>query len=105
MVKNMPESCFELYLKDLVDQPTIAFESQINKEKNQVVQHSVKIKRQESSNMNKKNNNQIKKDKMMRSKNIDNGGMFLNMVSPVPLRPKKKKKNSANTTNKVSPKP
>ncbi|OIT34097.1 PREDICTED: uncharacterized protein LOC109205145 [Nicotiana attenuata] len=108
MVKNMPESCYELSLKDLVEQPTTTFQSQenclMNKEKNQ---DRVKIKRQESGNMNnkKKKNDQIKKAKMMRSRSLDNGGLFLKMVSPVPLRPKRKKKNTANTTNKVSPKP
>ncbi|XP_009777713.1 uncharacterized protein [Nicotiana sylvestris] len=99
MVKNMPESCYELSLKDLVEQPTTSFQSQenclMNKEKNQVVQHRVKIKRQESSNMNKK-----KKNQMMKSRSLDNGGLFLKMVSPVPLRSKRK----TNTTNKVSPK-
>ncbi|XP_009630222.1 uncharacterized protein LOC107801673 [Nicotiana tabacum] len=97
MVKNMPESCYELSLKDLVEQPTTATQVNclINKEKNQVVQHRVKIRK----------NDQIKKAKMMRSNSIDNGGLFLKMVSPVPLRSKRKKKNSANTTNKVSPKP
>ncbi|KAF3634976.1 putative acetolactate synthase 1, chloroplastic-like [Capsicum annuum] len=97
MVKNMPESCFELSLKDLVEQPK-SFESQEeclvnnNREKKQVVQN-IKIK-----------NDQIRKAKMMRSKSIENGGVFLKMVSPVSLRSKKKKNVSANTT-RVSPKP
>lgn len=101
MVKNMPESCYELSLKDLVEQPTQE-NYLMNKEKNQ---DRVKIKRQERGNMNRKYNDQIKKAKMMRSKSIDNGGLFLKMVSPVPFRSKRKHKNSANATNKVSPKP
>ncbi|XP_055832607.1 uncharacterized protein LOC129901449 [Solanum dulcamara] len=100
MVKKMPESCFELSLKDLVEQPK-SFESQeeclinnINREKNQAVQNRVKIK-----------NEQIRKAKMMRSKSIENGGVFLKMVSPVSFRSKKKEKNSSANTTSVSPKP
>lgn len=100
MVKNMPESCFELSLKDLVEQPK-SFESQeeclINnsREKKHVVQNIRK-------------NDQIRKAKMMRSKStIENGGLFIKMVSPVSLRSnkKKKKKNSSANTTRVSPKP
>lgn len=102
IVKNMPESCFELSLKDLVEQPK-SFESQeeslisTNREKNQDVQNRVNIKK----------NDQIRKAKMMmRSKSIENGGVFIKMVSPVSLRSKKKKnKNSSANTNRVSPKP
>ncbi|CAN4097572.1 unnamed protein product [Withania somnifera] len=92
MVKNMPESCFELSLKDLVEHPK-SFESQ----EDQVVQNRVNIKKID----------QIKKAKMMRSKSIESGGIFLKMVSPVSLRSKKKKtkKNSSVNTNRVSPKP
>ncbi|KAK6786962.1 hypothetical protein RDI58_015487 [Solanum bulbocastanum] len=100
MVKNMPESCFELSLKDLVEQ-TKSFESQeeclinSNREKNQAVM---------KSRVNIKKNEQIRKAKMMmRSKSIENGGVFIKMVSPVSLRSKKKNP-SANTT-RVSPKP
>lgn len=103
MVKNMPESCFELSLKDLVEQ-TKSFESQkeclinSNREKNQaVMQNRVNIKK----------NEQIKKAKMMmRSRSIENGGVFIKMVSPVSLRSKKtKKKNPSANTTRVSPKP
>ncbi|XP_060214774.1 uncharacterized protein LOC132641714 [Lycium barbarum] len=99
MVKNMPESCFELSLKDIVEQPK-ALESQekclINREKNQVVQNRVNIKK----------NDQIRKAKLMRSKSVENGGLFLKMVSPVSLRSnKKKKKNSSANTTRASPKP
>ncbi|KAJ8558000.1 hypothetical protein K7X08_004766 [Anisodus acutangulus] len=102
MVKNMPESCFELSLKDLVEHPK-SFESQenclVNKEKNKVVQNRVKIKK----------NDDIRKAKMMRSKStIENGGLFLKMVSPVSLGSNKKKKNKKNSSvniTRVSPKP
>lgn len=92
MVKNMPESCFELSLKDLVEHPK-SFESQ----EDQVVQNRGNIKK----------NDQIRKAKMMRSKSIENGGVFLKIVSPVSLRSnkKKKKKNSSVNTTRVSPKP
>ncbi|XP_004242054.1 uncharacterized protein [Solanum lycopersicum] len=103
MVKNMPESCFELSLKDLVEQ-TKSFESQeeclinSNSEKNQaMIQKRVNIKK----------NEQIRKAKMMmRSKSIENGGVFIKMVTPVSLRSKKtKNKNSSVNTTRVSPKP
>ncbi|MCD9560083.1 hypothetical protein HAX54_018524 [Datura stramonium] len=97
MVKNMPESCFELSLKDLVEQPK-SFESQ----------EECLINNNRVVNINKKND-QIRKAKMMRSKSsIENGGLFIKMVSPVSLRSNKKKKkknNSSANTTRVSPKP
>jgi len=50
MVKNMPSSCFDLSLKDFVEQPK-SFEYQEeclidnNREKNQVMQNRVNIKK------------------------------------------------------------
>ncbi|KAK4370480.1 hypothetical protein RND71_009955 [Anisodus tanguticus] len=98
MIKNMPESCFELSLKDLVEHPK-SFESQencfINKEKNKVAKNRVKIKK----------NDEIRKAKMMRSKSIESGGLYLKMVSPVSLRSNKKKNKKNLTVNitRVSP--
>ncbi|CAK9153991.1 unnamed protein product [Ilex paraguariensis] len=106
MVKRMPESSYELSLKDLVEQqPRIeAPEECLLQEKefdDEVVHQRVKVKRQES----KRNE---KKTKMMRNASFDHGGgLFLKMVFPISFGSKKKKKNSSvtNTCAKVSPKP
>ncbi|XP_009758420.1 uncharacterized protein LOC107801301 [Nicotiana tabacum] len=116
MVKNMPESCYELSLKDLVEQNRVLESDQeeclINKvEENftsttspeqEVVQQRVKsIQRQES------NSNKNKKGKMITSESFENQSLFLKMFFPISLESKKKNlKNSPKTTNtKVSPKP
>ncbi|KAJ8555750.1 hypothetical protein K7X08_013246 [Anisodus acutangulus] len=119
MVKNMPESCYELSLKDLVEKNEVLESDQeeclINKEEEnitstttdqeqQVVQQRVKsIKRQESS---RKNDHQ-KKGKMIRSESFEDRRLFLKMFFPISLESKKKQqmKNSPKTTTKVSPKP
>lgn len=98
MVKNMPESSFELSLKDLVEHPK-SFESEQeflmnNRERKQAVQKRVTVKK----------NDQIRKAKMMmRSKSVENGGVFIKMFPPVSLR--SKRKNSSVNTTRVSPKP
>ncbi|KAJ8526906.1 hypothetical protein K7X08_029383 [Anisodus acutangulus] len=118
MVKNMPESCYELSLKDLVEKNEVLESDQeeclINKEEEnitstttdqeqQVVQQRVKsIKRQESS---RKNDHQ-KKGKMIRSESFEDRRLFLKMFFPISLESKKKQmKNSPKISTKVSPKP
>ncbi|XP_060207094.1 uncharacterized protein LOC132634929 [Lycium barbarum] len=115
MVKNMPESCYELSLKDLVEKNEVLESDQekclINKEEEnitsttndqepQVVQQRVKsIKRQESTSKNKRG-------KMIRSESFEDRRLFLKMLCPISLESKKKQmKNSPKTTRKVSPKP
>ncbi|XP_009604024.1 protein gar2-like [Nicotiana tomentosiformis] len=128
MVKNMPESCYELSLKDLVEQNTVLESEQeeclISKEEGnftsttspeqQVVQQRVKsIQRQESSSnsssKNKSNsskNDHQKKGKMIRNESFENQRLFLKMFFPISLESKKKQnKYSPKTTTKVSPKP
>ncbi|KAL3845475.1 hypothetical protein ACJIZ3_002878 [Penstemon smallii] len=92
MVKNMPESSYELSLKDLVEHQKI--ESQIPQSLQQ--RGVVKVKRQESK-TNEKN--------VMRSGSFETKGMFLNMVIPFSLKSKKKKNFVSNSSGKVSPKP
>ncbi|XP_009783248.1 uncharacterized protein LOC107768794 [Nicotiana tabacum] len=115
MVKNMPESCYELSLKDLVEQNTVLESEQeeclINKVEENftsttspeqvVVQQRVKsIQRQES------NSNENKKGKMIRNESFENQRLFLKMFFPISLESKKKQnKYSPKTTTKVSPKP
>ncbi|KAF3683029.1 putative serine/threonine-protein kinase RIO1-like [Capsicum annuum] len=103
MVKNMPESCYELSLKDLVEKNDQE-QCLINKEEGsftstndhqeQVVQQRVRsIKRQESSNMNG--------DQKKRKESFEDKGSFLKVFFPIPP----KVKNSTKTSGtKVSPK-
>ncbi|KAI3464589.1 hypothetical protein Pfo_021252 [Paulownia fortunei] len=102
MVKNMPESSYELSLKDLVEHHRI--ETQAPQAGDGSLKHNqslhqravAKVKRQES----KKNDRNV-----MRSGSFENKGLFLNMVFPFSLKPKKKNKFASNTSGKVSPKP
>lgn len=111
MIKNMPESCYELSLKDLVEKNSILESNQeeclINKEEEKenlastisqehvVMQQRVKsIKTQES------------KGEMIRNESFEERGCCLKMFFPIPLDPKKKQQMKKSTkTTKVSPKP
>lgn len=112
IVKNMPESCYELSLKDLVEQPSVDTQEEcLLREKNYDDDHDqqevvaahqrVNIRRLESKKNDKKSNRS-----MMRSGSMDNRGLFLKMVFPISWSPNKKKHpNSSTTCAKVSPKP
>ncbi|XP_039023172.1 rho GTPase-activating protein gacU-like isoform X2 [Hibiscus syriacus] len=106
MVSKMPESCYELTLKDLVE--------------HQQQQAVVDEPKEESfaggrSSSYKSERQNSQKQQFNRSGSLDNGGFLLKMVFPVSLGSKKKKninnnnkkKNDCNTNNnsKVSPKP
>ena len=94
MVRNMPESTFELTLKDLVEQPKTEAREEIT-----TTERNLKNKnmRREGSNrtMGKRNGN------------IDSGGFYLKLVFPTFLGSKNKKKNEylANNSSRVSPRP
>ncbi|XP_039050173.1 uncharacterized protein LOC120191256 isoform X2 [Hibiscus syriacus] len=102
MVSKMPESCYELTLKDLVEHQQQ--QSVVGEPKEESFaggrSSSYKSERQNSQ-----------KQQINRSGSLDNGGFLLKMVFPVSLGSKKKnidkKKNDCNTSNnsKVSPKP
>ncbi|XVE55243.1 hypothetical protein DITRI_Ditri03aG0143600 [Diplodiscus trichospermus] len=112
MVSRMPESCYELTLKDLVEHQPAAVEpkqesfaegrgAMINEDKYKAEKENKKKKKTEQSNP---------KAQIKRSGSIDNGGFLLKMVFPISLgskNKKKKKKNDSNTNHnsKVSPKP
>ncbi|KAI3460537.1 hypothetical protein Pfo_017200 [Paulownia fortunei] len=102
MVKNMPESSYELSLKDLVEHHKMETQApRVERLNNSNIQNLhqrgvVKVKRQES----KKNDKN-----MMRSESFENKGLFLKMVFPFSLHSKKKNKFASNTSGKVSPKP
>lgn len=109
MVKNMPESCYELSLKDLVEhhprmgspkEDSCLLEDKNYDEHEQAVNQRVKsIRRQESK-------NSEKKAQILRSASMENRGLFLKVVFPVSLKSRKKKNLMTNSTiSRVSPKP
>jgi hypothetical protein len=97
MVRNMPEACYELSLKDLVEQPFV-------EARQETVPEERPLYRRESS---KKMND--KRVQARRSTGgIDGGGLYLKMGFPLSLGSRKsKQKNDQSVTNtsaKVSPK-
>lgn len=109
MVSRMPESCFELTLKDLVEQqqPVVVEPRQksVAEGRGTIDQHT--YNKEKGKKKMKKN----PKPQFNRSGSTDNGGLLLKMVFPFSLGSKcknKKKKNNESNTNhnsKVSPKP
>ncbi|KAK8642889.1 hypothetical protein V6N13_012214 [Hibiscus sabdariffa] len=108
MVSRMPESCFELTLKDLVEHRDAAVESKQDSsaEGRGPVNEDAYIKEKEK----KKN----QKPQINTSGGVDNGGFLLKMVFPIPFslgsksKNKKKMKRSGSNVNcnsRVSPKP
>ncbi|XP_022753551.1 uncharacterized protein LOC111301826 [Durio zibethinus] len=103
MVSRMPESCYELTLKDLVEQQPVAAEpKQESFAEGRGVTNEDTYKKEKGKKM--QNN---PKPLVKRSGSINNGGFLLKMVFPISLGSKKKKKNDSNTNHncKVSPKP
>lgn len=103
MVKNMPESSYELSLKDLVEHHRTETPAPqpggrpLNNNQSLHQRGGVRVKGQES----KKTDRNV-----MRSGSFENRGLFLNLVFPFSLKSKKKKKLAGNNTSgKVSPKP
>ncbi|XP_058188882.1 uncharacterized protein LOC131306579 [Rhododendron vialii] len=101
MVKTMPESCYELSLRDIVEHPIRAQSAEdrlVDDEKVLARKPSRGVKREES------------RVKMVRSRSRENnhgGGLLLKMAFPFSLGSKKKKKNLAGTNSfsRVSPRP
>lgn len=100
MVSKMPEACYELSLRDLVEhQPLAAVESK---------QESFAERRGLINGEKKKQKNP--KPQIKRSGSLDNGGFLLKMVFPISFGTNKKKKKKkddcdANQNCKLSPKP
>ncbi|KAE8100504.1 hypothetical protein FH972_018400 [Carpinus fangiana] len=97
MVRNMPEACYELSLKDLVEQPFV-------EARQETVPEERPLYRRESS---KKMND--KRVQARRSTGgIDGGGLYLKMGFPLSLGSRKSKQKNdqsvKNTSAKVSPK-
>lgn len=97
MVNNMPESCYELSLKDLVEHhPRVEVGQEKRAEERKLM----------SNKKNVHNRKVDKKGQVKRSGTIDSGGFYLKMVFPISLGSKKGKKNESlvsNSSNKVSP--
>lgn len=91
MVKNMPESSYELTLKDLVEEHHV--------EENKVKERNLSNKntRKREGNSGSRNNS-----RSMDKKNIDNGGVYLKMVFPISLG-SSKKHDKKKELSKVSP--
>ncbi|XP_012465488.1 uncharacterized protein LOC105784222 [Gossypium raimondii] len=103
MVSKMPESCYELSLRDLVEHQPLAVES-----KQESFAERRGLINGEKGNKKKKQKNP--KPQIKRSGSLDNGGFLLKMVLPISLgtnKKKNKKKNDcdANQNCKLSPKP
>ncbi|EEF42052.1 conserved hypothetical protein [Ricinus communis] len=113
MVSRMPEGCYELSLKDIVEKPMVdqvddqsVKEESFSKERSCIVNNGdmqVKKKNEKKVNMN-------------RSGSIDNGGFLLKMVFPISWNSRNKKKNGSkkirkddnsvmNNSGRVSPRP
>lgn len=117
MVRNMPESCYELSLKDLVEQPMVLARQQqrgMLEEEDQSRDHRSEALFRGEDNSKKTRNISVgdRKASLKRSGNLDNGGFLLKMVFPVSFRSKTKKKmnknesmGNTNSSAKVSPKP
>ena len=103
MVRNMPESCYELSLKDLVEHPVVRPPQDPFPEKRSFGDEIAAGREKRKAKDSKKKNDS--KPKMVRSGSLDNGGFLLKMVFPVSFRSRKKKNSATNTCSKVSPKP
>ncbi|GMI78359.1 hypothetical protein like AT1G76980 [Hibiscus trionum] len=103
MVSKMPESCYELTLKDLVEyqQPVVDEPKQESFAKgrgsNSVDELNNYKKERQSS--------QKQQQQINRSGSLNNGGFLLKMVFPVSLGSKKKNIKNTSNKSKVSPKP
>lgn len=109
MVSHMPESCYELSLRDLVEQPRV-----LGREEETVADErdfNLGGDREIFAMENRKSKKEISRPLVSKSTgNMENGGLYLKMGFPKSIgttKKKKKKKNDSalNTSAKVSPKP
>lgn len=91
MVRNMPESCYELSLKDLVERPRMLEVDEDNASTDGLV-------KREDGKVKKKN--ERKKPMVMRSGSMDSGGFLLKMVFPISLGSYKKNNKMVNKNKK-----
>ncbi|XP_015888469.2 uncharacterized protein LOC107423431 [Ziziphus jujuba] len=118
MVRNMPETCYELSLRDLVEHPmALARQQSMSEERNLGGENLFRAEDNNSNNNNNNNKRRISIDRNTTERKLrssfDNGGFLLKMVFPVTIRSKTKKTmkkndsmaNNSTTSSKVSPKP
>lgn len=100
MVSRMPESCYELSLKDLVEKPVMETrQEKIVQGGNVFDENTQRTAAMENKRRNDKNL------QMKRSGSVENGGFLLKMAFPASLGSKKTKKRVDSSTGKVSPRP
>jgi len=110
MVRDLPESFYELSLKDIVEQkPITEKQKEIDlPEEQKLVKETTKdkkAKKQKTKKSSKKVKKSDSKKKMVRSRSVDSGGFLLKTsVFPSFLRSKKRKKSlSATGSFKITP--
>ncbi|XP_075517161.1 uncharacterized protein LOC142551679 [Primulina tabacum] len=102
MVKNMPESSYELTLRDLVENPTT---DQTETTSPKYERSSIILQQKGETKVTKQESYKKHEKHVTRSGGFDNKGLFLNMVFPFSFKSKKKKGFASNNSGKVSPKP
>ncbi|XP_054789106.1 uncharacterized protein LOC129294674 [Prosopis cineraria] len=109
MVRNMPESTYELTLKDLVEKPTVEEDEENEKEEGNLLKKNA-YKREGSGSSSSRRVDQRPQE--MRSGNVQSGGLYLKMMMfPPSLGSRKKKKktkkseSSGNDGSKASLRP
>jgi hypothetical protein len=105
MVKNMPESSYELTLKDLVEHKVNHHDVEENTNK-----RVIRDQRNDFSNKNGRKREGINISSRNNGRNLENGGFYLKMGFPISLGSSSKKHNKKkellvknNSTSKVSP--
>ncbi|KAL9394554.1 hypothetical protein Peur_013839 [Populus x canadensis] len=116
MVSRMPEGCYELSLRDIVEQPMVvadAKEESFSEDRSIINQGDMHILRREQDKKKKKKKIE-KKVHMNRSGSSINEGFLLKMVFPISFGSRKKKKNNSSNPpiinnslrdGRVSPRP
>lgn len=103
MVKNMPESCYELSLKDLVEHKKPMVDEEDDRDQNEEEDDKSTQVLVRRGNLNDEGNYKKKKSEkkklVMRSGSIDSGGFLLKMVFPISLGLNKKNMNKINSSN------
>jgi hypothetical protein len=97
MVSRMPEGCYELSLRDIVEQPMVvadAKEESFSEDRSIINQGDMHILRREQEKKKKKKKKIEKKVHMNRSGSSINEGFLLKMVFPISFGSRKKKKNN-----------
>ncbi|GMI90828.1 hypothetical protein like AT1G76980 [Hibiscus trionum] len=104
MVSRMPESCFELTLKDLVEHRDVTVQSK----QESCAEGRGAINEDTYSKEKEKKKKKNEKARIKRSGSLDNGGFLLKMVFPFSFGSKSKMKRNGSNVNcnsRVSPKP